>query len=161
MKKKFVWNRDRISAVITFLLSLFVIWQTSTIKSTLGKMAGGNEPGSKLFPYAVAIVMGICAIGKFITRGKPDKEPFVGGLKGWLRFFKIIAILAVYVFLLSHTGYLLTTFLGTFTLVYAMKDQHKVSPLKTAIFAAATTAVLYLVFGTLLHIKLPVGSLFK
>lgn len=161
MKKKFVWNRDRISAVIVFLLSLFVIWQTSTIKSSLGKIAGGNDPGSRLFPYAVAIIMGICAIGKFIMRGEPDKEPFVGGLKGWLRFFKIIAILIVYVFLLPKTGYLLTTFLGTFSLVYAMKDQHKINPVKTLIFAVITTAVLYLVFGTLLHIKLPVGSLFK
>jgi len=78
--------------------------------------------------------MGICVIGKFIMRGEPDKEPFVSGMKGWLRFFKIIAILALYMFLLLRTGYLLTTFLGTFSLVYATNDQHKVNPVKPTSF---------------------------
>jgi len=159
-KPSFVWNRDRISSIVILLFSLGMIYQTGKIKPTYTQI-GGNDPGSKLFPYAIAIIMIICAIGKLITCNKPDETAFLGGKKGVLRISIVIGIIFVYILLLPKLGFLLCTFLFAAILVYAMKDDRKVRPLFVLLFAAALTGALYTVFQTVLSVRFPVGTIWK
>lgn len=159
-KRSFVWNRDRISSIAVILLSLGMIYETGKIVPTYTQI-GGNDPGSKLFPYAIAIIMIICAIGKFITCNKPDETKFLGGKKGVMRISVLIGIIFIYILLLPKLGFLLCTFLFAAILVYTMKDERKVRLPFVLLFAAILTAALYVVFQTLLSVRFPTGTIWN
>lgn len=159
-KTSFVWNRDRIASIAVVLLSIAMIVETGNIKATYGNI-GGNDPGSKLFPYAIAIIMILCAIGKFITCNKPDEAPFLNGKRGQLRICAVIGVLIAYAWLLPKIGFLVCTFVFSVIQVYVMRDQVKVKMIHVILFGAVLTGALYIVFQTVLGIRLPAGVLWK
>lgn len=159
MKNKFVWNRPRISSVITFFLALGILWQGTHIKA-LFTTAGGSDVGSAFFPNVVAIIMLLCSIGKFITSNEPDKEPFLSG-RGWLRVLITLTVLALYVLGLKYLGFLCSTFVTCTVLVAVMKMGNPIKWMKLLMFSAVVTAVLYVLFSFVLQVWLPVGRLWE
>lgn len=159
MKNKMVWNRARISSIVIIVFSLLVIWQTGKIKPTF-TMLSGSDPGSRVFPYAVAIVMVVCSVLRFITSNEPDKTVFLNGAIGWLRMAELMAVLGVYIFLMPYIGYLVDTFVCCTGLVFLMKLGQKFKWYKIVIFSAIVALVLWFSFNKLIGTNLPTGSLF-
>ena len=69
MKKKFVMNRDRIFSIGMALVSILIMGLTTQIRPTFGSISG-SDPGSKAFPFGIAILLLLSSIGKFITCSK-------------------------------------------------------------------------------------------
>ena len=158
--KKFVMNRDRKFSIGMLIFSLLMMWQTSQISAAYSNI-DGSDPGSKLFPYIVCILLFVCSIGKFITCNKPDTSKFVGGATGLIRIAKCLAILCLYTFLLNKIGFILVTFLATLTLLYVMKLDRKVRLPFAVLFSGVTTAVLYILFQVVLQVILPTGTVWN
>lgn len=160
MKNKFVMNRDRIFSIGMLIFSAFMAWQTSQIKASFNNL-DGSDPGSRLFPYMICILLAVCSVGKFITCAKPDTGKFVGGKKGYLRLLAVFAVLCLYAFLLTKIGFILVTFLSAAALLLMMKEDRKLRWYSPVLFAVILTLVLYVLFETVLKVNLPVGSLWK
>ena len=158
--KKFVMNRDRKFSIGMLIFSLLMMWQTSKISAAYSNI-DGSDPGSKLFPYIVCILLFICSIGKFITCNKPDAGAFVGGPVGLIRIAKCLVVLCLYTFLLNKIGFILVTFLATLSLLYIMKLDRKVRFPFAVLFSAVTTAVLYVMFQMVLQVILPTGTIWN
>lgn len=157
MKNKMVWNRARISSVAIAVFSLFVIWQTTKIKPTFN-MISGSDPGSRVFPYGVAVIMLVCSVLRFITSKEPDGTKFMNGAIGWLRMAALMAVLGTYIFLMPYIGYLLDTALCCTGLVFLMKLQQKFKWYKIIGFGVIVAVILWFVFGRLIGTNLPTGS---
>lgn len=160
MKKKIVMNRDRVFSIGMAVVSLLVMAATTQIKPTFNAVSG-SDPGSKAFPFAVAVLLLLSSIGKFITCGKPDERPFVAGREGWLKIAAVVGLLLAYTFLLQSMGFLLCTFLGTALLLLLMRGDRPIRPVTYVLYPGLLTAVLYLLFHTVLQVILPVGLLWK
>lgn len=159
-KKKFVWNRDRIFSIGMILFSIAIIYFTGQIRATFN-MGSGSDPGSKTFPYAIAILLILSSIGKFITCNKPDEHGFVEGKKGWLRILAVMGLLFVYVIALKYVGFLICTFVGTLGLLAIMRGNRKIRVITYIIYPAILTAVLYFLFNNILMVIMPVGTIWK
>ena len=160
MKKGFVMNQDRIFSIVTILFSIFMFVETGKIKATFTNV-GGSDPGSKVFPYAIAVLLFICGIGKFIRSNKPDEKPFMGGKVSFLRSMACIAVLGIYVVLLKLVGFLIGTVAASAALVLIMAKGKKLDWWRVALFSVGLTAVLYVGFQVVLKIQLPAGMLFS
>ncbi len=158
--KKIVMNRDRKFSIGILIFSVLMMWQTSQINATYMNV-DGSDPGSKLFPYMTAILLFICAIGKFITCNEPDEKEFAGGKTGYFRIAEVLIVLLLYAVLLDKIGFILVSFLSAFILLNMMKLNRKVKWYGAVIFAAILTAALYILFQKVLQVNLPVGSLWK
>ncbi|MCI8397838.1 MAG: tripartite tricarboxylate transporter TctB family protein [Oscillibacter sp.] len=160
MKKKFVMNQDRIFSICILIFSIFMVYQTSKIKALFGNV-GGSDPGSKLFPYILCIIMGISAVGKFIRSNEPDTKPFFGGHRMRLRVACILIAVGVYSIAFKWIGFLPATFMELAILVLLMKRNHHLKWYRVVLFSAAVTAVIYVVFHNIMKIYLPGGELWK
>lgn len=159
-KKKFVWNRDRYFSIGMIVFALAVIYFTGQIKPRF-QVGSGSDPGSKVFPYAVAILLILSSIGKFITCNKPDTQGWVEGKKGWLKILLVLMVLLLYVLLLKPIGFIICSFLGTLALLMIMRGDRKIRPLTYILYPGILTAALYLLFSKVLLVLLPMGTFWK
>ncbi len=160
MEKKFVMNRDRIFSIGMAIVSIGVMILTTQIKPTFSGISG-SDPGSKAFPFAVAILLLLSSIGKFITCNKPDETSFVAGKEGWLRIGSVIVLLLVYTILMKYIGFLICSFFGTMILLRIMRGERKIKLVTYLLYPAILTAVLYVLFNNILQVIMPVGELWK
>ncbi len=159
-KKKFVWNRDRFFSVGMAVVSIAVIYLATQIKPTFA-VGSGSDPGSKVFPIGVAILLLVSSIGKFITCNKPDETGWVEGKKGWLKILAVLGLLFIYLQALPLLGYILCTFVATLLLLLIMKGDRRIRPWTYFVYPAILTAVLYIMFKYILLVTLPMGTLWQ
>jgi len=74
------------------------------------------------------------------------------------RVLAYAAGLVVYVWLMPFTGFLLTSFVAFTYFITVLGQRH---PVKAPLAAAGITAGLYLLFGVLFGVRLPVGTIFQ
>ena len=72
----------------------------------------------------------------------------------------MFCILAAYLIALDWLGYIISTLLFTPLMVVTMKENQKLNPLALGLFSVVITAVLYVVFQSIIMVTLPVGRLF-
>ena len=160
MKKKFVMNRDRIFSIAMALVSILIMGLTTQIRPTFGSISG-SDPGSKAFPFGIAILLLLSSIGKFITCSKPDEKPFVEGKEGWFKILSVLILLLVYTVLMKYIGFIICSFAGTALLLWIMRGRQKISAVTYIVYPAVLTAVLYILFNNILQVIMPVGQIWK
>ena len=153
-------NRDRRVSVIVFVFAVVWLILARDIRSVFA-FSGSSDPGPKLFPYLIGILLIVTSIGKFITCNQEDPSPFYENYHGWLRVFAVFALLSAYVWLFPILGYLLTTFLAGIALVLLLKEDRKVRWYSPILFSGILTGSMYLLFARILSIVLPAGKLWR
>ncbi len=131
----------------------------------------------RVFPRFVVVCMALLAVAILIpavggkgddkamksapgaANAAPRSKPAAasGDKTAHLNAVVALAMLLVYVFLLELTGYLVSTPLALIGLLLYFGARN---PIKIGIIAVATTVVLYLFFGKIMHVMLPEGLIF-
>ena len=147
-------NRRELLAGLFWLgISVFVVIES--VKSDLGSL---HSPGPGFLPFWSAVVLGTLSIILLVTNSlKKKREGTLLDLwKGldWDRVIWVLLALFLYPILLPVTGYLVTTFvLITFLLCIGVRSKLWIDVAS----ALAIALISYLVFYTLLDVKLPKG----
>lgn len=153
-------NRDRRVSVIMFIFAIIWLYMSKDIKGIFN-YAGDRDPGSRLFPIIIGVLLLVTSVGKFLTCAQEDDDDFYEMNKSWLKVLAVFALLSVYVYSFKILGYLLSTFVAGVLCVFLLKEDRKVRWYGPILFSAALTGIMYLLFGKLLSIVLPVGTIWK
>ena len=152
------FNKNVWFGVALILFALFVIYQSTQLRSLFRPQSG--EIGPRAFPIGAAIALIVCAAGKIVTEGRAEAAPLFTG-KGWARVAVMFLLLAVYLLAIQYVGYLLATPVFTALFVLAMREGRRIRPLQLVLFSLVTTGILYGVFQHIVQVTLPTGSLFR
>ena len=153
-------NRDRRVSVLVFIFAIVWLVMAKDIKSIFG-IDGSADPGPRLFPYIIGILLIVTSIGKFITCNQEDESGFYENNKSWLKVAAAFAMLFAYCWLFPILGFALTTFAGGIVSVLLLKGDKKVSWIGLILFSGILTGVMYVVFVQMLNVVMPTGSLWK
>jgi putative tricarboxylic transport membrane protein len=146
-------RRDLLAGLFWLSLSVFVIIQS--IKVDIGSL---HSPGPGFLPFWSAAMLGVLSIILMVTANLREKR---GGklLELWrgLEWDKVILVLLalfLYPILLPFVGYLIMTFvLIAFLLFTGVRSKLWIDVAS----ALAITLISYVIFYTLLDVKLPKG----
>ena len=146
-------RRDLLAGLFWLAISVFVVIQS--IKSDLGSL---HTPGPGFLPFWSAVILGTLSIILIVTTSLRKKwEGKLADLwRGldWVRVIWVLLSLFLYPILLSITGYLITTFmLIAFLLFIGVRSKVWIDVAS----ALAITVISYVIFCTLLDVKLPKG----
>lgn len=158
--KSLVKNRDRRVSVIVFIFAIVWLVMAKDIKSVFA-IAGSADPGPRMFPYIIGILLIVTSIGKFITCNQEDESKFYENNKSWLKVIAVLAMLFAYCWLFPILGYTVTTFATGVLSVYLLKGDRKVSWYGPILFSGILTGSMYVLFVKVLSMILPTGSLWK
>lgn len=147
-------TKDRVFSLVIIAFSLFMIWQTSRLTSLYA--VSERDSGPRLFPYFTCGMMGICAVGKFLTSGREEAKPFLTR-EGWRRVAVMFLAFAAYLLAMSALGFLIATPVFAAVFAYLMKEDRRINPFRCALFAVVLTLVLYYVFQYAIKVTLPRG----
>ena len=150
-------NKNQVYSLCVIVFALIVIYATSQLDSLF--QLSERDVGPKFFPYAAAVGMILCAIGKFITERNTSTPLF--DKRGWIRAAVVFGLIALYLIAIWLVGYLIATPIFTALLVIAMKEDRKVKPVTVILFSVITTIVLYVVFEKIIMVFLPAGILWS
>jgi putative tricarboxylic transport membrane protein len=138
--------------LILFLTGVVTAWGSVGLS-----MGSFRHPGSGFLPFGLSlilIVLSLILIFSRLGKGKISK-PFWPD-HAWLRPLLGVGILFIYAAVIGQLGFLLTTLL--FLLVW-MKVIEQLRWFRVISISIAVTASLYLIFGKLLEVPLPMGFL--
>ena len=153
-------NRDRRVSVLVFIFAIVWLVMAKDIKSIFG-IDGSADPGPRLFPYIIGVLLIATSIGKFITCNQEDESGFYEDNKSWLKVIAAFAMLFAYCWLFPILGFAITTFVGGIVSVLLLKGDKKVSWIGLTLFSGILTGVMYVVFVQMLNVVMPTGSLWK
>ena len=150
-------NRDKGNAIFVILLGIFVVYQTSKLPNPIG--VGSDAVGPRIFPYITAGLLISMGLGLLIQKSEENK-PFLTK-RAWIRLLIILGVYLGYCLLLWAFGFLIATPILLFTLSTMFSVGKNIKWYWRVIYAIALTAVIYLLFFTLLHMSLPTGKIIK
>ena len=153
-------NRDRRVSVLVFIFAIVWLVMAKDIKAIFG-LDGSADPGPRLFPYIIGILLVVTSIGKFITCNQDDESGFYENNKGWLKAGAVFVLLFAYCWLFPILGFALTTFAGGVLSVLLLKGSKKVSWYGPLLFSGILTGTMYVLFVRVLNVMMPTGSLWK
>ena len=136
-------NRDRRVSVIMFIFAIIWLYMSKDIKSIFN-YAGDRDPGSRLFPIIIGVLLLVTSVGKFLTCTQEDDDNFYETNKSWLKVLAVFALLSVYVYSFKILGYLLSTFVAGVLCVFLLKEDRKVRWYSPILFSAGLTGIMYL-----------------
>ena len=146
-------RRDLLAGLFWLGIAVFVVIQS--VKSDIGSL---HSPGPGFLPFWSAVILGTLSIILLVTNSL--KKKWEGKLldlwKGldWDRVIWVLLALFLYPILLPITGYLVTTFvLIAFLLCIGERSKLWIDVAS----ALVITLVSYVIFCTLLDVKLPRG----
>lgn len=146
-------NKNRIYSLCVIVFAVILICATSQLESLFS--LSERDVGPRFFPYAAAVGLIVCSIGKFITEGGESVPLF--DKKGWIRVVVIFGTIGLYLAAIYVIGYLAATPVFTALLVIFMREDRKINAVTLIIFSIATTAILYVVFEKIIMVLLPTG----
>lgn len=150
-------KRDQITGAVVVLVGIVVLLLVSQFKTPFTLA----YPGPKALPTIAAVGFIICGIGVFVESTRSSKEEKTFLVKeGWVRLFKTLILLAVYIFGMKYLGYLIMTPIVCYiiTTLYA-KGSH--STLKgRLLYTVILTALIYVTYVFMFGMGLPTGELF-
>ncbi|MDD4437201.1 MAG: tripartite tricarboxylate transporter TctB family protein [Tissierellia bacterium] len=149
MHKQDMTNNNRMFSV--FLMIVFI---------ALYFVALSFPDKSAIYPKGLLIVGMICVtamfIGTFIGKNDEEKKVFINRDE-LIKLIISIALMILYVILLTVLGYAVSTFIYMLIQIWVLKPEKKISYL---IVALVSTTILYVGFGIFLKIWLPKGLFF-
>ena len=147
--------------VIGLLLMVLGIYAAITVGQYTIALTPGY-PGPKLFPLIAAFGLTVCGTGIFVQSlmQKTAVKKYMDKA-GWLRLILVVAMLAAYILGLQYFGFVISTLiiLTAFTMLFGKNA--KLPLWKAILFAVIITAIIYVCYVTLFHLRLPVGSITK
>lgn len=153
-------NRDRRVSVLVFIFAIVWLVMAKDIRGIFG-LDGSADPGPRLFPYIIGILLVVTSIGKFLTCNQEDESGFYENYKGWLKAGAVFVLLFIYCWLFPILGFAITTFAGGIASVLLLKGDKKVSWYGPVLFSGILTGVMYVLFVKVLNVMMPTGSLWK
>lgn len=120
-------------------------------------MGSFRHPGSGFLPFGLSLILIILSLILIATRlgGRKEPTPFWPE-HTWLRPLLGIIILFAYAASIGKFGFLITTLLFLF---FWMGIIERLRWFKVVTISVVVTAALYIIFGKLLEVPLPVGFL--
>lgn len=149
--------RDRAVGGVLMMIGAVTALATKAMQVKMRLSAG--DPGPKLFLYIAAVGLMVCGAGIILSR-VPDTKMLVMGKKQWGKFVFLFLVLIGYLLGLKYLGFIISTPLAAFVLIYVLKKEKKINLAGAAAYALILTGALYLVFVKLLSIVLPRGLFF-
>ncbi len=143
---------DRVTGGILFLIGVVTAWCSMGLK-----MGSFRHPGSGFLPFGLSLLLIVLSSILILTRLKRGKaiKPFWPE-RTWLRPLLGVIILFSYAAGMERLGFPLATLL--FLLVW-MKVIERIRWLKVITISVSVTGFLFLIFGKLLEVPLPMGFL--
>lgn len=148
-------KQDQWYGMIIIAVCIFLYAVISRITPTLG--SDPNDAGPKFFPYL--LIGGLCLCGiAMIAAPDPDSKPLIIG-RQWLKAMEYFLLLIVYVACMKPVGYIISTSIGLFCLIWMLAKKRPRLWL-TVIYSVVFSVGVYLIFSNLLQIYLPKGILY-
>ncbi len=146
---------DAIAGAVLFVVSLFLLYQSSRLQMVYGK----SIPGTGFLPFWLSVAMVGLSLLLMINGVRRSVAP--GGIswpkgRGLLRVLIALGALVAYTSLVTVVGYLLSTFAFLLLLVGMLSTYRWYTVLAFSLTAALS---MYLVFGVWLEMSLPKGML--
>ena len=138
-------KKDRIAGAVLAAAGGLAAVGTKLMKVKMRLSVG--DPGPKLFLYIAAFGMMVCGAGILFSK-VPDKKMLTLDRGQWGKFGFLFLVL-------KYLGFLVSTPLAAFALIYILKQKKKINLAVAAAYSLILTGVLYLVFVKLLSIVLP------
>jgi putative tricarboxylic transport membrane protein len=147
-----------VGSILIFISSSILLWGRSLVEG--GMSTGVN---SLFLPHIIAILV-IALSGLMIfsaIKSKSDIQPSERTDEpkgGYIEIGKYVAAFLIYLLILQYIGFMLSTFLMMFFVMYQMGGRKWFIMLAIAISASV---ILYYACYHLLHVMLPFGSIFE
>lgn len=154
-------NKDRITGIITLLVSAWIIWMTTKLPATVYE----GDPGPKMFPMIGGVLMAVCGLILIVKQG--SESPAYLTKDQWKKAGTIFGIYVLFLILMYIFGWTvgmpITLFILTFTLSsISMPDASiKKRLLTSLIWAVCCGAGIYLAYKVGLKARVPKGLLDK
>ncbi|MFH5834777.1 tripartite tricarboxylate transporter TctB family protein [Proteiniclasticum sp. C24MP] len=153
-------RRDMITGITGVIGSIIFLYLTITQIRDIPNLL---EPGPKLMPLVAIILIFGSSIGLlikgFLDRKIPEKPYFPqGGIRKISVSYFLLVLFGVS---MGGFGFLITAPIATYTFIYNLKGENKVSRISAVIISVLVTAGLYAMFIYGFKIKLPTGILFN
>ena len=116
------------------------------------------DPGPKLFPIFACTILVICGLGLILSRPEAVRHP--RDPDALWRGLTMAGLLGGYALALWLVGFHLASFLGVLAMYWVIAGPERRVWWQGAIYAAAVTLGVHLLFATLLNAFLPRGILF-
>jgi len=152
-------GKNRIVALLVIAFGIFVLYQTSQIKSIFA--ISNKDVGPRMFPYFAATCLTACGVMKFITAKESEKYIPFFNKRGWIKVLSLFAAFAAYLVAMKYVGFLISTPFMAFVLVMIIADQRKINKIVALVYSLLLTGFIYFIFHNLMHIMLPQGLLFR
>jgi putative tricarboxylic transport membrane protein len=139
---------DRIFGGIGLLLAVFFAWQAFTIQESFLT----DVVGPKMFPYMVAVVMGLASV-YFLA--KPDPEPHWPRAGRLAEIGLAAVVMVAYALALPDLGFVIATALAAAYLTWRLGS----TPPQSVVIGIGISIGIYIVFRLLLGLSLARGPL--
>lgn len=152
---KYFFSKDRVVGLVSLIVGVLVLAGSASIPV----FPGTGDPGSRLFPQISGIIMTIMGAALIAVKPQGKAKQFLNG-KQWK---KLLLLYGIYV--LFYAGWLLLGYpVASAVFLYAVctlfsKGQN-VPLWQRIVFAVGFSLAIYLIFNTLLGIRLPMGMIF-
>lgn len=149
------WWRD---IEIVFPLCLLVV--TTIYLAATFQISTSFDSGfvtSAFTPRVVAAIMYVAllfVLRDAVRRRSSQDDGEEGPETGWAEPVWVVALTCAYIAAFRHLGYVLSTFLYVYLLFHVFRFEEKGLP-KRILYAAAITAVFYILFAELFGVRLP------
>jgi len=150
-------NSDFISGVFLIIISLIIIFYmipNSVASNPIPALSSAFFP--KILTYVMILLVIILLIQSFKKDNNNEykKENEINGLidKSFKKIVLINLVLFTYLFLLNNFGYIISTPIFLFLLLYVFGEKKVVTYI---IFPISMTFAIYMIFSMIMKIKLP------
>ncbi len=150
-------KRDQLTGALLVVIGIVVFVMTSQMNVPFS-MA---YPGPKALPMIAAFGFVVCGAGIFVEgMKKQEAEKLFMTKEGWIRMALAMAVLAVYVFVSSLIGYLITTPFAAYALTTMFAKGSKSTLKGRIIYSVLLSVIIYVIYIYVFGLSLPSGSLF-
>jgi putative tricarboxylic transport membrane protein len=143
---------DVVAGVVTLGLGLLIAVEARRIPDP-----GMDVIGPGAFPFVLGVMIAACGLGIVLAAVRTSVRAANEEGARWPVLGAALALLVVYAHALAYVGFLLAT--GVFVAAcLALLGQR--SPVRIAVAASLVAVIVFAVFGFLLRVDLPLGSIF-
>lgn len=141
---------DRVFGALALIFAIAYGLYARTFKS--GLQVAMDPLGASMFPYLLAVVLGITAIYLIV---RPDPSPHWPDGRHLLEMAAVIVVLCLYAVMLEDLGFILATFAAVAFLGWRLGAR----PVQALVNGVAVAVVLFGLFDQVLGLPLPSGLL--
>ncbi len=142
---------DRVTGYVLLIIGIIGAWSSVHLK-----MGSFRHPGVGFLPFGLCVILILLSLALIISRWEKGTPVPFWTRRTWLRPVLGVVILGLYALGIETLGFPLTTF--AFLLVW-MGAIERIHWLKMVSISIGVTAMLYLIFGFLLEVPVPMGFL--